>query len=77
MSDVITQDFIEKMSTAQAGALAAALGPYLSGEKTAEYHGYVPEGLIIRITKQPATHRVMLICMSMAAYLGAVTATRS
>jgi hypothetical protein len=45
MSDVITQDFIEKMSTAQAGALAAALGPYLSGEKTAEYHGYVPEGL--------------------------------
>jgi hypothetical protein len=33
------------MSTAQAGALAAALGPYLNGEKTAEYRGYVPHGL--------------------------------
>jgi len=41
----VTQDFIQTMSTIQAAELAKALGPYLSGEKQAEYHGYVPEGL--------------------------------
>jgi len=46
MSDnVITQDFIQTMSTIQAAELAKALGPYLSGERQAEYKGYVPEGL--------------------------------
>jgi hypothetical protein len=32
------------MSTAQAGALAAALGPYLNGEKTVN-QGYIPNGM--------------------------------
>lgn len=45
MSDVLTQDFVKMLSTANAEALAATLGPYLNGTKHAEPGGYIPHGL--------------------------------